>query len=246
MTGHSMTGGMAGAQRMAVQGEMTAGHGKALPRAVTGAALVAAMLLAGCGNDRDGAGSLVQIAGAARQAVAGIGGDKNTPAQPADTPQAMAARALQANPGPLIMAGLESMGTTQVMALTGQNGAMRTYMTPSEQALILRDGMLVGTKGLGNDLSVAEADNSAALIRARRSGQAQRVMRFISGDGVERPLPVNCNIAPGPKPGTMVEDCTGSGVAFQNSYLVQGGAIPVSRQWVGPALGYVTIQVLRP
>ena len=44
----------------------------------------------------------------------------------------------------------------------------------------------------------------------------------------------------------MLESCAGHGVAFQNNYLVQGGRITVSRQWIGPALGYVTIQELRP
>lgn len=167
------------------------------------------------------------------------------PAAPAD-PGAMAAEALRVNPGPLILVGLESMGTTQVLAMTGDNNGMRTYMTKNEQALILRNGMLVGTRGLGNDLSVAEAAGSAALIRASRSGQAERTMRYFSGDGLERPLPMTCTVAPGPNAGVMLESCEGYGAKFQNNYLVQGGRVTVSRQWIGPALGYVTIQELRP
>lgn len=160
---------------------------------------------------------------------------------PADS-QAMAARALAANPGPLILVGMEGAGTTQVLAMVGENGGMRTYMTPSEQALILRGFMLIGTRGLGHDLSVAEADGAAALIAAGRSGEARRVMRYYSGDGLERPLEFACRIGPGPNAGVMVEDCTGHGISFQNSYLPSSG---VSRQWIGPGLGYVTVQVLR-
>ena len=125
------------------------------------------------------------------------------------------------------------------------HGAMRTYMTPSEEALILRGGMLVGTRGLGHDLSVAEP-GTEALIRAGASGSGTRVMRYYTGDGLERPLQFACATAPGPNPGVTVESCEGHGVRFQNSYIAQGGRIMVSRQWIGPELGYVTIQTLRP
>ncbi|MGR3544142.1 MAG: YjbF family lipoprotein, partial [Paracoccus sp. (in: a-proteobacteria)] len=112
-------------------------------------------------------------------------------------------------------------------------------------ALILRGGMLVGTRGLGNDLSVAEPQTEA-LIRAGASGSGTRVMRYFTGDGLERPLQFACTTAPGPKSGVTLENCEGHGVGFQNSYISQGGQIVVSRQWIGPALGYVTIQTLRP
>lgn len=161
------------------------------------------------------------------------------------TPEEMAAEALRVNPGPLVLVGLERLGRTQVLAMTGQNGAMRTYMTPNEQAIILRNGMLVATRGLGHDLSVAEPQTEAA-IRAGRSGSGQRIMRYYTGDGLETPLLFECTTGPGPNAGVIVEDCAGHGLTFQNSYMPQGGQIPVSRQWIGPNLGYVTIQTLRP
>ena len=87
---------------------------------------------------------------------------------------------------------------------------------------------------------------SAALIRASRGGQAQRVMRYWTGDGLERPLTLDCSIGGGPKPGVIVESCRSGVLEFQNNYMVQGGRITVSRQWIGPDLGYATIQELRP
>ena len=215
-------------------------------RATMRAALATALLavLAGCGNmaeEQSMSGKLIQYA---RQEVASRRGDK-APAPPPD-PAQMAATALRVNKGPLILVGLERMGTTQVLAMTGENGDRRTYMTKKEQALILRNGMLSGTRGLGHDLSVAEMDGSAALIRAGRSGQAGRVMRYWTGDGLERPLRLDCAVAPGPKAGVMTETCQNGPLKIQNSYLVQGGRITVSRQWIGPDLGYATIQELRP
>ncbi|WBU62960.1 YjbF family lipoprotein [Paracoccus aerodenitrificans] len=222
---------------------------------------VGAVALTGCGSpDMVDDSVMGQIAELTAPAVAGITGRGQAaePARPALSAEEMAARALAANPAPLILVNLESTGATQVMAMTGENGGMRTYMTPNEQALIMRGGMLVGTKGLGNDLSVAEVQNSASLIRARRSGQATRTNRYVGGDSVERPLPMTCSIATGQGQsfalgGTswnatqVVENCQGAGVEVQNTYLVTpSGQIPVSRQWVSPVLGYVTIQTIRP
>ena len=210
-------------------------------------AAAALAALSACGNatgDEAGYGPLGVLASTAQQTIASRTAP-DQPAAPARTPQERAAEALRVNPGPLIMAGFENLGQTQIMAMTGQNGGQRTYMTPAEEALILRGGMLVGTRGLGHDLSVAEP-GTEALIRAGSAGRGQRVMRYFSGDGRERPLQFDCTVGAGPNPGVLVEDCRGHGTSFQNSYMVQGGQIAVSRQWIGPALGYVTIQTLRP
>ncbi|MEE2862157.1 MAG: YjbF family lipoprotein [Pseudomonadota bacterium] len=202
--------------------------------------------LAACGNtgpDEGGSGPISVLAQTATQTIASARAARVT--APARTPQQAAAEALRVNPGPLIQVGFEGLGRTQVLALAGQNGAMRTYMTPSEEAVILRNGMLVGTRGLGRDLSVAEP-GTEGLIRAGQVGRATRVMRYLSGDGLERPLQFDCTTAPGPNPGVIIETCEGHGATFRNNFLVQNGQIPVSRQWAGPGLGYVTIQTLRP
>lgn len=214
-------------------------------RTVAAVALTALVAACSSGNDRSEDNSSGSTLGIARTALTQVIAQRRAaPAAPApaDTPQAMAARALAANPGPLVLIGMEDLGTTQVLAMTGDNRGMRTFMTPNEQAVILRGFMLSGTRGLGNDLSVAEADQTAALVAAGRSGTARRVMRFYSADGLERPIDFTCQVGPGPKAGVMVEDCTGHGISFQNSYLPGAG---VSRQWAGPGLGYMTITVLR-
>lgn len=211
-------------------------------RILLGAALLGS--LAACGNVDSDEGSIPgMLAEAARQSM---GREERAEVAKTVTPEEMAATALRVNKGPLILVGLESMGTTQVLAMTGQNAGQRTYMTTNEQALILRDGMLAGTRGLGHDLSVAEMAQSSALIRSGRSGQTQRVMRYWTGDGLERPLRLDCTVSPGPKAGVMIESCKNGPLEIQNNYISQGGRVTVSRQWIGPDLGYVTIQELRP
>lgn len=238
--------------------------GKAM-LARSGAVMLAMTLaLGGCGNDRNGAGAtygplIGTLAGYAKGALGRKPAATTAATATVDNSAgAIAARALAANPNPLILATLENAGRTQAMAMVGENGGMRSFMTPNEQALILRRGMLVGTKGLGADLAAAELDDAAALIRARRPGTAHRVMRHLRGSGQEAPLPVTCTIVTGePKSfdfagrhwqtRQVAESCAGYGVSFQNSYLVTAaGQIPLSRQWISPQLGYVTIQTIRP
>lgn len=207
--------------------------------------LAAALALAACGTpSADGPTTGAMIRQAAGQIASGtLRRGSEAPAE-APSPEAMAAEALRVNPAPLILAGLEGAGTTQVLAMVGENAGMRTYMTENSQALILRGGMLVGTRGLGHDLSVAEA-GTEALIRGRRAGNARRIMRLYTGDGLETPLGFDCTVQPEGQ--AMVEDCRAGSLAIQNRYLVSaGGAIPVSRQWISPGLGYVTIQTIRP
>lgn len=214
-------------------------------------ALAALALVAACGNKapEEPEGGAVSLGSALKQVAmqqAAKWTAKGQPPAPAADAGAIAADALRANPNPLILVGIESQGTTQALALVQQNGSMRTYMTSGSQAVILQDGMLIATKGLGNDLSAADVQQSAAMIRAGRSGQVKRVMYYLTGEGVERPLPLTCQIGPGPKAGVMAESCEGSGARFENHYLVQNGQITVSQQWIGPALGSMTVQVLRP
>ena len=213
--------------------------------------VAASMLLSACGNQAaDGPSLFGTTRKAVEQLARGIPGRGTAePAAKPRDPAEMAAAALRVNPSPLVLASIESLGTTQVLAMVGDNAGMRTYMTEGKQALILRRGMLVGTRGLGNDLSVAEAPQGEALIRARRSGTAPRIMRIYTGDGLETPLALQCTIGPGGGEGgvNVTESCRAGNLSIQNSHVVtSGGDITASRQWVTPALGYVTIQTIRP
>ncbi|MFB2594509.1 YjbF family lipoprotein [Paracoccus sp. p4-l81] len=220
--------------------------------------VVAIALLAGCGSGQTDTGSLGMVRQLAAPALAKVGlGAKPAAPAAAPNPEAMASRALAANPNPLILVGIESLGGMQVMALNGSNGDMRTYMTPSMQAIVTRRGLVTGTKGFGHDLSSADLNGVAPLILGRRAGEGTRTMRYIMGDAVERPVTVTCKVTPGPRQSvpfagrtwagtTVAESCHGSGVKFVNSYLVgDNGTALISQQWVGPRMGSVTIQTIR-
>jgi hypothetical protein len=219
------------------------------------------LAVAGCGNSagRSDGGSLA--VGMVRNLVGVVAAGRTAAAaepSEAPTPDQIAAAALESFAGPLMLVVLESQGQTTVMGLYGENGNMRTYALPSEQSIILRDGILAGTRGFGFDVMSADTDAVAALIRARKEGVAAKVQRYLDADNVERPLPMECAISRGDKSefevagkryrGTqMLEVCSFQGQAVGSGYLVSdAGAVLASRQWIGPELGYITLQTLRP
>lgn len=215
-------------------------------------ALIAA--LGACSHDS--AGIQEKKSGGVKMVTSALGqvlpGKKKAAAAAPQDPNALAAAALQSLQGPVIMVTFEASKAATVAAMRGQNGTMRTYQTPDQRAFVLRGGLLAGTRGFGRDLMSADTTAAGALIRAAKAGTAPRVYRYLDGDGEERPLPVSCTITPGgmvqqgPVSARQVaEHCEGSGVRLDMSYLVAGGTILASRQWVGPALGYVAIQQLR-
>ncbi|WP_223633879.1 YjbF family lipoprotein [Rhodobacter sp. TJ_12] len=222
------------------------------------AALVAAALalaLVGCGNDttqlETGRQAMSELFGKlrAKRAAAKAG--------PALDAEAIARSGMASNPGPVLIATLETNKSTSIFAQRGQNGTMRTWLSPSGQAVITRNGLLVGTRGFGHDLMSADTSALSAKLRARSPGQAAIELRYLDGLGIERPLPLTCTVILGEAVSYSFADidfsglqmaarCEGHGFAFDASYIVSdGGEILSSRQWIGQHLGYLTIQTLR-
>jgi hypothetical protein len=226
------------------------------------ALLLAVLLLAvaGCGSDAGQTETSNMARGLLKNLIGVATAGRAAEAAPSDapTPDQIAAAALGSFAGPLMLVTLEAQGQTTVMGLYGENGPMRTYALPSEQSLILRSGILVGTRGFGFDMMSAETDAVAALILARKEGAAAKVQRYLDAENVERPLPMECAVSRGDKSEyevaglkfrgiQMVEICAFQGQAVGSAYLVSDkGAVLASRQWIGPELGYVTLQTLRP
>lgn len=224
------------------------------------AAAVLALAVSGCGSDN----SRTENTDFARQTAQGVISllplprkEASTPSAPPLSAEALAVSALESNKGPLLFAVVESQKNNAILGMIGENGGMRTYATPGSQALILRNGVLAASRGLGHDMISADVAASSALIRGRQAGTARKVLRYLDGVGLERPLPLTCTITPRDETSypfagqtwsgqQIAEHCEGSGAKIDNSYVVDaGGTILSSRQWISPELGYVTIQTLR-
>lgn len=234
--------------------------GRPASRASVAGAAALALLLAGCGTDASKTEGTRVALGVVQGIKAKIVPGKATGAHTAPDPERLAASAKASFKGPLILAQIEKAGMLSALGETGRNGAVRTFATPNEQTLVFRDGILTATRGLGNDLMSAETTAAAALILRRQSGTAARTYRYLDGEGIERPLPMACTVSVGPAKSfgfaerhydtrQMDETCraTTATLTVSNSYWVTGdGTVALSRQWIGPALGHVTVQLVRP
>jgi len=222
-------------------------------------ALTTASLLAGCGSDARKTEGTRRVTTEVKGIIGKVLGRGKSEAPAPPDAETMALSALKNNSVPLVLVVFENTKATTILGMTGENGTMRTYTSPAQQALILRSGMLAGTRGFGFDVMSGEVADLGALVRARQAGEADYILRYLDGLGHERPLPMRCSVKPGTEPtgyefagqswsGTPVGvHCEGSGAVVDDSFIVaQDGAIIASRQWVGPEIGYIAVQTVRP
>lgn len=133
------------------------------------------------------------------------------------------------------------------------DGDVETWQTLESVMLTLRQGVMIGTRGVGGDLMTAEVTEVLAGIRGDVS-QALRVHRRLGGENQLIIESFVCNYSRGPGTTTdpllgarpalvVVEDCIDSdGQQFENRYWIEaGGVIRQSYQWIGPQVGSVTL-----
>ena len=230
-----------------------------LTRAGLLAGVLALGLAAGCSRDTASVGESGSGAGAlVKGGVSGLSallpGKKAEGPTPAADPGALAQAALSSVKGPVMLGAFEAAPQAQfVLGMVGENNGMRSYQTPDQRGVVMRSGLLAGTRGFGHDLMSSDTEAVGQLIRAAQAGQAPRVQRYLDGMGTERPLPMTCTVTPGARveqagiAATQVsEHCEGSGAKIDNSYLVaEGGRVVASKQWVGPGIGSLVLQSLR-
>ncbi|WP_435988427.1 YjbF family lipoprotein [Sulfitobacter sp. SH24] len=136
----------------------------------------------------------------------------------------------------LLIARLESRDQASVLIQSGVNRDVETYVTPDGISLSLRDGVLVGTRGLGFDLMNTDVSETAISNR----GRAVRVHRYLDG---ESKIVIKSYICDYRGVDPIVESCKGKDTQFQNSYRVSASEIVASRQWIGPEVGYIQIEL---
>lgn len=168
-------------------------------------------------------------------------------------PAQQAQRAEAARPfltAPLIRADLPARGATAVLRPLGQNGAVTTWTTVDNITLSFRQGILVASRGLGQDLMAADPEATRAALAGEAPGIYRRKMRYLTGDNHSTWLTAGCTMrqAEGTVEGLrrFEETCQARDESFTNIYLLDGaGRVAQSRQWLSPGLGSVEIGPFR-
>jgi hypothetical protein len=136
----------------------------------------------------------------------------------------------------------------------GANGSKVTWLSLEGVSIVFDNGLLVGTRGFGDDLM--GGDVAAAKASQQRGGTHLRTLDFLNGlSQIERRTYQCVSIQTGNENITIVErtyattvieeTCSGENESFKNTYWHDGnGVIWQSRQWISSGVGYLGYQRL--
>lgn len=157
----------------------------------------------------------------------------------------------------LMLVEIAGLGQAALLSPAGLNGSVETWRARSGFSLSFDGGVLLSTRGLGNDVMSGEVSGTLAALAAGGSGGGtyERFQTFVDGEGQTVLRAYVCSMsAPVAEPVTIFdithptqrfnETCNTRGLATENIYWTAGGIIWKSREWAGPGLGYVEMERL--
>lgn len=208
------------------------------------AALAVVALTASCGPEA-GTGTLAGIAG---QVVSGGG-------QSQSDPRAGLTREIIEQSGQeLILVSVPSRDAAASLIRAGQNGDKVTWISPDGIGLTFRNGILIATRGFGDDLMAADVSD---LNRGLSAGRLTvRVHDYLDGEDQIVRRTFQCDLAGGGadtieiiersyRTRIIEERCRTRGGSFTNRYWIDGtGRIVQSVQFVSAPVGFVVTQRL--
>ncbi|WP_417718772.1 YjbF family lipoprotein [Salipiger sp.] len=221
-------------------------NGKTILR--TAAVLASCLVLGACGNDPYRGNSFEVLYDSLFK------GD----AAPQPVTAAQIAQVMAATDLPMAFVNIEERKAQTVLIRIETNGPYGTYATADRKNMVMRNGMITSTRGLGDDLMSTDVDAVLSLVRKRTTGNAVYIQRFLRSDDATRVLTYRCGVEPdksvdvamglvrGRATEVIVACESEDGPPFVDYYVVDGsGEILASRQWLGVTTGYVAMHRLR-
>ena len=224
---------------------------------ITGLAL--ALFLAGCSDQPKQGSTASSVLALPGQIKAEIARRRAGPQPPVNvTPGMLAATkeaALQVNPDLL---GGSYFLKRVTRRKDDQPGTVEVWRTPDNAQFFLRNGILIGSRGLGGDILSSDVTTAQRAIRTGSSTTGPRRYVISRGDHASGEMVVQCTFrALGPSKTQVVdriydtrhfrETCRNTNVTISNEYWVQqgSGVMRKSRQWAGPRAGYLEMILLK-
>lgn len=201
--------------------------------------------LAACGPLNKGSGSQ-QIA---QQIVGKLRGNA-----PAAAPPAISPEIANAGPGNVLLVTLRARGAVAPMVRAGQNGNQTTWVSPGKISMTFENGILISTRGLGDDLMGSDIPGLRAAINAG-SGTITRTVSYLNSEDQIVTQSLTCTIRSvgaeeialltGPRTLNRVnEACKGARLAFENAYWLDGATFVKTLQVVSASQGYIDTEQL--
>jgi len=149
----------------------------------------------------------------------------------------------------LLRVSVISRDATAFLAKAGTNGSKVTWVTVDGLSLTFDRGMLVASRGFGDDLMGSDVDGAIASLSG--GGNHLRTLDFLTSlDQIERRSFQCETVVTGTEMLTIIEltyqtevieeTCTDGDFSFKNTYWRdRNGIIWQSRQWIAPQTGFL-------
>ena len=137
-------------------------------------------------------------------------------------------------------------------------GSITTWRTADNATFSFDRGVVVSTRGLGDDLMGADIDQSIAASTGGAGGWAPRINGYMNGEYQSYFMTFQCRRSGSQSDSVVLGDRSASATRFtetcvndereiENTYWRNGNGVMVkSRQWVSPSVGYMeTERVIR-
>ncbi|WP_299026331.1 YjbF family lipoprotein [uncultured Sulfitobacter sp.] len=140
-------------------------------------------------------------------------------------------------------------------------GKVEVWKSSDDAQIFLRNGVVIGTRGIGRDIIAADANYAVNALRTGASSSGLRSFIVSDGDVTTSEMQYRCDIRNlGSKKIVVVnrsfttnhfrETCVNTvagGADLRNEYWVERstGVVRKSNQWVGPVAGYFEMILLK-
>ena len=140
----------------------------------------------------------------------------------------------------------------------GQNGKIDTWRNAANSQIVLDNGVLIATRGAGNDLGSALVTSVVESVKKLKAISGPHVL-YVSGfDNQSTAIKLECKmevlgqirieiVGHSHNVIHLQEDCISPIGSVTNDYWVDSvdSTVWQSRQWAGPSLGYLKLRVLK-
>lgn len=164
---------------------------------------------------------------------------------------------------PTLEVTLERSGRVAVLVpfsdrIDTTRGAVRVWRSADSAQIVLRGGVLIGTRGLGNDVNSTLANTMSVAVTSPVPVSGPHVLYTVTSENGIRPIHMMCasrwvqdeviDIVGSQIESRLVKVTCRSGAEVKEYDFwvdAHGSTVWQSRQWAGPDLGYVRTRLLK-
>jgi hypothetical protein len=146
---------------------------------------------------------------------------------------------------PLLYIDVPSKRSEGFMRQFGDNAGMQTWIGAKGTSIYVKDGVIFGSRGYGDDLSIAARPTWAKLKQLAGSGKAYSAS-YQHWSPQEVLVTQNFSCTANRRGKRITETCTSQQKSFQNTYEMDNlGALLASQQWLSDGIGAARLRRLK-